>query len=472
MEEYKKQIIDTLKDETNIPPEGLKYFCAMLDWVLSIIKQDMESNNDVLSSDGLITYFDFDNVRYNLGIRQSSSFYSYSEFYICILQLVIKGLYAKGFNIDVDSIDDPVRRFKMTIHKINKLTPITNEILENTNIMREFSAICEVVKVEDGEYNIESILEMCKCTDKLQKYDWNTEAVSKALQFMQHKNEKREEVVELKTETVKDVKIKRKVTGSKHYSKKYKVDVIHMWIKEWSFEFKHLQDGLYPPDGAIIKVIAPRMKELLYNGKYEADVKLVESKTPPLTEDELLSNLRQRFISWVSYFNRQCVEAGLEAPFKPKNKYVTKKSIEEVLKYGSRAKYIKAKLDEVNQNVVEDTSVETTVNNETVAKEIPVEEVVSDNTPKVNIPFVQIPEEVTTSVEYTTTVAEAEIHTYNVTFKYKFNGLFNRYRDFSQKINGFTEGDAYCKVLPVFYKDKSFKDVKIKSSSIIVTQMD
>ena len=76
MEEYKKQIIDTLKDETNIPPEGLKYFCAMLDWVLSIIKQDMESNNDVLSSDGLITYFDFDNVRYNLGIRQSSSFYS------------------------------------------------------------------------------------------------------------------------------------------------------------------------------------------------------------------------------------------------------------------------------------------------------------------------------------------------------------------------------------------------------------
>ena len=403
MEEYKKQIIDTLKDETNIPPEGLKYFYAMLDWVLSIIKQDMESNNDVLSSDGLITYFDFDNVRYNLGIRQSSSFYSYSEFYICILQLVIKGLYANGFNIDVDSIDDPVRRFKMTIHKINKLTPITNEILENTNIMREFSAICEVVKVEDGAYNTESILERCKYTDKLQKYDWNTEAVSKAIQFMQHKNEKREEV-----EVIMAEKVNTKNIVVPHWSNEFKNKVIELWQIEY---VKKL--GVIPKKGEAIKLFIPAMYDLVKN-EFPEELKAhsIKNDGSKKTKAEVLNVLYQRYMNWIEKPNKKAVYKGETPP------------------YGIL------------------------------------------NTTEVNIPFIQIPEEVTTSVEYTTTVAEAEIHTYNVTFKYKFNGLFNRYRDFSQKINGFTEGDAYCKVLPVFYKDKPFKDVKIKSSSIIVTQMD
>lgn len=462
MEDFKRQIIDVLKDNDTVPPEGFTYFCAMLDWVLSIIKQDIEGGNDILSEDGLITYFDFDNVRYNLGIRSSSSFYKYSEFYICILQPLIKGLYGKGFNIDIDKIDDPVRRFKMTIHRLNTLMPVTRQVLEQTNIMREFSAICEVVKSEDGDYVIENILEMCKCTDKLQKYDWNTEAINRALQFMQNKDDRREEVVEMETEDIKDTKV-QVVDVAKQYSEKFKVDVIYMWIKEWSFDFDYLQDGLYPPDGSIIKIIAPKMKELLYSGKYEDDVNFIESKNPPITDNKLLANLSQRFISWVSRYNRRCTDAGVEAPYKPKNRYITKKSIKEI-RDKSLSQYIEEQ--QKLQNKL-DNDIENEIQDEIVG----VEETTID-VPEVNIPFVQIPEEVTVPVEYTTTVAEAEIHTYNVTFKYKFSGLFNRYRDFSQRIRGFTEDDAYCKVLPLFYEDKSIKNVKIKNSSIIVTQMD
>ena len=61
MEDFKRQIIDVLKDNDTVPPEGFTYFCEMLDWVLSIIKQDIEGGNDILSEDGLITYFDFVN---------------------------------------------------------------------------------------------------------------------------------------------------------------------------------------------------------------------------------------------------------------------------------------------------------------------------------------------------------------------------------------------------------------------------
>ena len=403
MEDFKRQIIDVLKDNDTVPPEGFTYFCEMLDWVLSIIKQDIEGGNDILSEDGLITYFDFDTVRYNLGIRSSSSFYKYSEFYICILQPLIKGLYGKGFNIDIDEIDDPVRRFKMTIHRLNTLIPITRQVLEQTNIMREFSAICEVVKVEDGEYNTESILEMCKCTDKLQKYDWNTEAVSKALQFMQHKNEKREVV-----EVIMPEKINTKNIVVPHWSSEFKNKVIELWQTKY---VKKL--GVMPKNGEAIKLFIPAMYDLVKD-EFPEELKAhsVKKGGSKKTKTEVLNALYQRYMNWIEKPNKEAIRKGETPP------------------YGI--------LD----------------------------------IPEVNTPFVQIPEEVTTSVEYTTTVAEAKIHTYNVTFKYKFNGLFNRYRDFSQKTNGFTEGDAYCKVLPVFYKDKSFKDVKIKSSSIIVTQMD
>ena len=403
MEDFKRQIIDVLKDNDTVPPEGFTYFCEMLDWVLSIIKQDIEGGNDILSEDGLITYFDFDTVRYNLGIRSSSSFYKYSEFYICILQPLIKGLYGKGFNIGIDEIDDPVRRFKMTIHRLNTLIPITRQVLEQTNILREFSAICEIVKAEDGDYVIENILERCKITDDVNKYDWNTEAVSKALQFMQHKNEKREVVEVIMTE-----KINTKNIVVPHWSKEFKNKVIELWQAEY---VKKL--GVIPKKGEVIKLFIPAMYNLVKD-EFPEELKAhsIRKDGSKKTMVEVLNGLYQRYMNWIGNPNKEAVYKGETPP------------------YG-----------------------------------------ILDIT-EVSIPFVQIPEEVTTSVEYTTTVAEAEIHTYNVTFKYKFKGLFNRYRDFSQKINGFTEDDAYCKVLPLFYKDKSFKDVKIKNSSIIITQMD